>query len=132
MRVLVVGSGGREHALVRALNRSPARPEVVCAPGNAGIYGEAAPLPDADPADVERLARAAAAAEVELVVVGPEAPLVAGAGDAPAAAGGRCFGPSGGAPPPGGPQAVAQGGVGGAGGPPPGPHGGGTGGGGAG
>src|SRR3954467_13887381 len=95
MRVLVVGSGGREHALVRALNRSPGRPEVLCAPGNAGIRGEAAPLSDADPADVERLARAAAAAEVELVVVGPEAPLVAGAADALAAAGVRCFGPTG-------------------------------------
>src|SRR3954451_13007603 len=94
MRVLVVGSGGREHALVRALNRSPARPEVLCAPGNAGIHGEAAPLADADPADVEGLARAAAVAAVDLVVVGPEAPLVAGAADALAAAGVRCFGPS--------------------------------------
>jgi phosphoribosylamine---glycine ligase len=93
VRVLVVGAGGREHALVRALNRSPARPEVLCAPGNAGIRGEAAPLQDADPADVEGLARASAAAEVDLVVVGPEAPLVAGAADALAAAGVRCFGP---------------------------------------
>jgi phosphoribosylamine--glycine ligase len=94
VRVLVVGAGGREHALVRALNRSPARPEVLCAPGNAGIRGEAAPLADADPADVEGLARAAAAAQVDLVVVGPEAPLVAGAADALAAEGVRCFGPS--------------------------------------
>jgi phosphoribosylamine--glycine ligase len=94
MRVLVVGAGGREHALVRALNRSPARPEVLCAPGNAGIRGEVAPLPDADPAHVDVLARAAAAAEVDLVVVGPEAPLVAGASDALAAEGVSCFGPS--------------------------------------
>jgi phosphoribosylamine---glycine ligase len=94
MRVLVVGAGGREHALVRALHRSRARPEVLCAPGNAGIRGEAAPLPDAEPADVEGLARAAAAARVDLVVVGPEAPLVAGAADALAAQGVRCFGPS--------------------------------------
>jgi phosphoribosylamine--glycine ligase len=93
MRVLVVGAGGREHALVRALARSPARPDVLCAPGNAGIRGEAAPL-DADPADVEGLARAAAAAEIDLVVVGPEAPLVGGAADALAAAGVRCFGPT--------------------------------------
>ena len=49
---------------------------------------------DADPADVEGLARAAAAAQVELVVVGPEAPLVAGAADALAAEGVRCFGPT--------------------------------------
>jgi phosphoribosylamine--glycine ligase len=94
VRVLVVGSGGREHALVRALHRSPGRPEVLCAPGNAGTRSEAAPLPDADPADVEGLARAAAAAQVDLVVVGPEAPLVAGAADALAAAGVRCFGPT--------------------------------------
>src|SRR4051812_1913457 len=93
MRVLVVGSGGREHALVRALNRSPARPEVLCAPGNAGIRGEAAPL-EADTADVEALARAAAAAQIDLAVVGPEAPLVAGAADALAAEGVRCFGPT--------------------------------------
>jgi phosphoribosylamine--glycine ligase len=93
LRVLVVGAGGREHALVRALNRSPARPEVLCAAGNAGIRGEAAPL-EVDTADVEALARAAAAAQVDLVVVGPEAPLVAGAADTLAAAGVRCFGPT--------------------------------------
>ena len=94
MRVLVLGSGGREHALVRSLNRSPARPEVLCAPGNAGIRAEAPPLTGADPDDVEGLARAAKAAGVDLVVVGPEAPLVAGAADALASAGVRCFGPS--------------------------------------
>jgi phosphoribosylamine--glycine ligase len=93
MRVLVVGAGGREHALVRALHRSPAHPEVLCAPGNAGIRGEAAPL-DADPDDVEGLARVAREAGVDLVVVGPEAPLVAGAADALAAEGVRCFGPT--------------------------------------
>jgi phosphoribosylamine--glycine ligase len=93
MRVLVVGSGGREHALVRALKRSPQRPEVLCAPGNAGIRAEAQALAGADVEDPEGLARAAADAGVELAVVGPEAPLVAGAADALAAAGVRCFGP---------------------------------------
>jgi phosphoribosylamine--glycine ligase len=92
VRVLVVGSGGREHALVRTLLRSPQAPEVLCAPGNAGIRRDAVPLGAAadDPA---ALARAARDAGVELVVVGPEAPLVAGLADALAAERVRCFGP---------------------------------------
>src|SRR4051812_32923536 len=77
-RVLVVGSGGREHAIVRALRRSPQRPEVLCAPGNPGIARDAAPLEGAGAGDVETTARAAARAGVDLVVVGPEVPLVAG------------------------------------------------------
>ena len=93
MRVLVVGSGGREHALVRTLLRSPGRPEVLCAPGNAGIRREALPL-DAPAGDPAALAASARAAAVDLVVVGPEAPLVAGLADALAAEGVRCFGPS--------------------------------------
>ena len=92
MRVLVVGSGGREHALVRTLLRSPQRPEVLCAPGNAGIRRDARPL-DAPAGDPQALARAARDAGVELVVVGPEAPLVDGLADALADAGVRCFGP---------------------------------------
>jgi phosphoribosylamine---glycine ligase len=96
VRVLVVGSGGREHALVRTLLRSPQGPEVLCAPGNAGIRRDARPL-DAPADDPPALARAARAAEVDLVVVGPEAPLVAGLADALAAEGVRCFGPLAGA-----------------------------------
>ena len=92
MRVLVVGSGGREHALVRTLLRSPQAPEVLCAPGNAGIRRDARVL-DAPADDPAALARAASDAAVDLVVVGPEAPLVAGLADALAAAGVRCFGP---------------------------------------
>ena len=94
MRVLVVGSGGREHAIVRALARSPQRPELLCAPGNPGIARESTVLPGADPGDVEALAGAAADAGVELVVAGPEPPLVAGLADACARAGIACFGPS--------------------------------------
>jgi phosphoribosylamine---glycine ligase len=88
-RVLVVGSGGREHALVRTLRRSPSAPEVLAAPGNAGIARDGVEcLPDGDVVAVAR------ERDVDLVVVGPEAPLVAGLVDELNAAGIAAFGPS--------------------------------------
>jgi phosphoribosylamine---glycine ligase len=94
VRVLVVGGGGREHALVRALARSPRAPEALCCPGNPGI-GEDARLLDAEASDIDAIVAAARDEGVDLVVVGPEAPLVAGLVDRLEDAGVPAFGPSG-------------------------------------
>ncbi len=81
MKVLVIGSGGREHALVWKLKESPRVEKVWCAPGNGGIEAEAECLA-ADPADVPGLVALAERLSPDLTIVGPELPLVNGIGDA--------------------------------------------------
>jgi len=81
MKVLVIGGGGREHALVWKLKQSPRVEKIWCAPGNGGIEAEAECLP-ADPADVPALVALAQRLSPDLTIVGPELPLVNGVGDA--------------------------------------------------
>jgi phosphoribosylamine---glycine ligase len=90
--ILVVGSGAREHALVRTL-AAPQSHELHAAPGNPGI-GAVATLHDVDPLDGAAVAGLATGLGADLVVIGPEAPLVAGVADAVREAGVACFGPS--------------------------------------
>ncbi|MGH2819489.1 MAG: phosphoribosylamine--glycine ligase, partial [Actinomycetota bacterium] len=92
MNVLLLGSGGRESALAWALSRSRAVSSLVAAPGNPGI-AQTADLVDVDIEDPRAVVDAAHAVDAGLVVVGPEAPLVAGVADALRAAGRRVFGP---------------------------------------
>jgi phosphoribosylamine---glycine ligase len=92
VRVLVIGSGGREHALARSLSQDPAVTQLHAAPGNPGIaqLAELHSVAPTDPVQVIALAKQTAP---DLIVIGPEAPLVAGVAEALRTAGFRCFGP---------------------------------------
>ncbi|HXV94427.1 MAG TPA: phosphoribosylamine--glycine ligase, partial [Pseudonocardia sp.] len=94
MRVLVVGSGAREHAIVRSLLSEDGVEAVVAAPGNPGMAADGADCRWIGMQDPAGIAELAVSTVVDLVVVGPEVPLVAGAADAVRAAGIPCFGPS--------------------------------------
>ena len=91
----MVGGGGREHALVRALRRGPRAPEVLCAPGNAGIARDGVRCLDVGTADLEGLVVAAREEACDLAVIGPESPLVDGLVDELADGQVRAFGPTG-------------------------------------
>jgi phosphoribosylamine--glycine ligase len=93
VRVLLIGSGGREHALARALAADPAVQTLIAAPGNPGI-GVLAELRDVNATDPDDVAALAVDSTADLVVIGPEAPLVAGVVDAVRAKGVACFGPT--------------------------------------
>ena len=92
MKVLVIGSGGREHALAWKLKQSPRVHEVYCAPGNAGI-ATTAQCVDIGATDLERLLSFAREVKIDLTVVGPEEPLCRGIVDRFEEAGLRVFGP---------------------------------------
>src|SRR3954452_19302620 len=93
-RVLVVGSGGREHALARALARSPQAPEVITTPGSPGMARDGFEGLGISVGDLNGIVAAAVSRRVDLAVVGPEAPLVGGLVDMLGEAGVRAFGPS--------------------------------------
>ena len=93
MEILVIGSGAREHALVTALKLDETVGRIICAPGNAGIARDVQTR-EVDATSAQAIGDLAAELRVDLVVIGPEVPLVAGAADAVRAHGIACFGPS--------------------------------------
>jgi len=93
MKVLVIGSGGREHALCWKISKSSLVDEVFCAPGNAGVAGDAVCI-DISSSDISSIVKFAKANAIDLTVVGPEAPLVEGVVDAFESEGLKIFGPN--------------------------------------
>ncbi|SOC12619.1 phosphoribosylamine--glycine ligase [Rhodobacter sp. JA431] len=93
MNILILGSGGREHALAWAVKQNPKCDRLIVAPGNAGI-GLLAELAAIDPCSTSAVLACVEENAIDFVIIGPEAPLAAGVGDALRAAGVPCFGPS--------------------------------------
>lgn len=94
MRVLLIGAGGREHAIAAKLLESPVNPEIFWLPGNAALEGRVTKVRDIDPNDGPSIATYAQRQGISLAVIGPEAPLLAGVSDCLEEVGVPCFGPS--------------------------------------
>ena len=93
MKVLVIGGGGREHAIVKKLKENPAVETIYCAPGNGGIAADAVCVPEIGAKDIPAQVDFAKTHSIDFAVVAPDDPLVLGAVDALEAAGIPCFGP---------------------------------------
>jgi phosphoribosylamine---glycine ligase len=92
VKILVIGSGAREHTIIKALRRDPEKHEILAAPGNAGISADAE-IVALNPSNPKVVTEFAVASDVDLVIIGPEAPLVAGVANALRKAGVAVFGP---------------------------------------
>ena len=93
MKLLVIGGGGREHAIVKKLRENPAVEVIYCLPGNGGIAADAVCVPEIGAKDIAAQAAFAKAHGIDYAVVAPDDPLALGAVDALTAAGVPCFGP---------------------------------------
>ena len=96
MKILVIGSGAREHTIIQALRRDPEGHEILAAPGNAGIQADAE-IVALDPTNPRVVTEFAITSDIDLVIIGPEAPLIAGVADRLRKAGVAVFGPDAGA-----------------------------------
>ena len=92
MKILVLGAGAREHTIIQALRRDPEKHEILAAPGNAGISADAE-IVGLNPSNPKVVTEFAATSDVDLVIIGPEAPLVAGVANSLRKAGVAVFGP---------------------------------------
>ena len=93
MKLMVIGGGGREHAIIKKLKENPAVEEIYCLPGNGGIAADAVCVPEIGATDIGGIVAFARSRAVDFAVVAPDDPLVLGAVDALEAAGIPCFGP---------------------------------------